>query len=70
MDVNSVFSYGYIKAEVYVKQPSRFKNLSSSNHVFKILLFKTNPLSSIWPFNKVSTSNQISNSKGWYNTLY
>jgi len=36
MDVQSAFLNGFIKEEVYVKQPPCFENNTMSNHVFKL----------------------------------
>jgi hypothetical protein len=36
MDVNSVFLNGYINEEVYVEQPSSFKDDKKPNHVYKL----------------------------------
>ena len=36
MDVKSAFLNGYIKEEVYVEQPPRFKDYKYPDHVFKL----------------------------------
>ena len=36
MDVKSAFLNGFIKEEVYVKQPPRFEDSKFSNHIFKL----------------------------------
>jgi hypothetical protein len=36
MDIKSVFLNGYINEEVYVEQPSSFKDDKKSNHVYKL----------------------------------
>ena len=36
MDVKSAFLNGYIKEEIYVKQPPRFEDPHHPNHVFKL----------------------------------
>ena len=36
MDVKSAFLNGYIKEDVYVKQPPSFECIDLSNHVYKL----------------------------------
>ena len=36
MDVKSIFLNGLIEEEVYVEQPSGFKNQELPNHVYKL----------------------------------
>jgi hypothetical protein len=36
MDVKSAFLNGYIKEEVYVRQPPGFENAKFPNHIFKL----------------------------------
>jgi hypothetical protein len=36
IDVNSAFLNGYINEEVYVEQPSSFKDDKKPNHVYKL----------------------------------